>query len=364
MTKITNRILQFFLSYFGNVFIEPISTRQRMPFKSGTGQTMKKIAAILIATTALAEAVPALAGVYVPQPQTPFIWTDPAPAQTAPKSPAKSGEQNTTSNPLAPASSPAPNSSVEMLKPYPTPAAHPDTSKSVAPAKTPLLKDYPTASALQHRVPADGSARYLSGDCPSPTGVPGDSANAKAPQPHQPDAGKMTPEMKRRGVTTGDDGILEAIQTDPCTIIYRRGGETPASRAGYTDPHDIRRANTLEDHRIPIAPVGRYEPKDSGTWYHDSNNPYVDTAQTWKVEQGEMLSQMLTGWAKRAGWTVIWNSPSDYVVQTNVDIHATFPDAFGQVIAAFANANPPISADMYPANHVAVVKTASQFDGR
>lgn len=286
---------------------------------------MNKLAALFIATTALTAATPGFAGVYVnPNSQDePFFWTD---AGTAPS------EET---------------------------AAQPDQQ----PPANPVMEGYPTEDSPQHHVPAAGKNPYFQGDCSLDPNAPRDWARSgDMDGTKRPD--DKTPQMHRRGETAGDDGVLEVIQDDPCAKIWRRGGPTAASEHEYTDPNDIRRANTLEDRRIPVHDVGRYSAENSDMWYRDPANPFVDASRSWDIERGTMLSHLLTGWGEEAGFNVVWRSPHDYVVQTDVTIRGTFPEAAGQVLESFANANPPIAADFYLANRTLVVNSASEFDAR
>jgi hypothetical protein len=167
---------------------------------------------------------------------------------------------------------------------------------------------------------------------------------------------------ERRGYMAGDDGILRGIQDNPCVEIYRRGGETPESAAGWLHPHDIRRVNTLEDRRIPVHQVGRYDPSGESLWYTTPDQPFSDAAGAWDVREGELLSQMLRRWGAEAGWTVVYQSQADFILQANVTIRGTFPEAAGEVVASFANANPPITADFFTGNRVIVVRSSTEFD--
>ena len=274
----------------------------------------RTMAAALVAATAIAAWLPsgmARADVAV---DDPFLWMDsgaPAPQPERPQAPPQKYE---------PAPAPAP-----------------------APAPMP-----PVASS----------------DCPVPDGRPLtlDFPNGPMPSAHAGHQGHAYD--SRRGYMAGDDGVLRGIQDNPCVEIYRRGGETAESAAGWLHPHDIRRVNTLEDRRIPVHTVGSYTTGGEGVWYADPANPYVDAPRAWDVREGETLSTLLRRWGAEAGYTVVYESPNDYILQANVVIRGTFPEAAGEVIESFANADPPIAADLVLGNRVLVVRPASDFDGR
>jgi len=291
---------------------------------------MHKIAAILIATTAMAVATPGFtSGNDQSHNQAePFFWTDIDGTSGA-------GQASSIKDPKS------------------------------SPPKNPVMRAYPEDDAPKYRVPQAGLGRYFDDDCSMDPRAPYTMQNA--PYQGANNASRLPatdPALRRRGEMTGDDGVLEAIQDDPCTLIYRRGGATPRSINEYTHPDDIRRVNTLEDRRIPIHEVGRYAPEGSSLWHRDPNNPFVDAARQWRVDRGMMLSEMLTAWGDEAGFSVVWRSAHDYVVQTDVVITGTFPEAAGQVIESFSNATPPIAGDFYISNRVLVVDSGTEFDGR
>ena len=305
---------------------------------------MQKFLTILIATTAMSAATAALSGGMpeVSDPETEFFWTDisePAPrADGGMKDPAPAKRP-------APAPAPAPR-----LEPAPAPSAG---LKDPAPARG--LKDDGDAVIMAESYPA-----MIPDGCEAAPHGPHDMVFAPHGAHRVPRGGGSPDFVERRGQMTGDDGILEGIQDRPCPAIYRRGYPT----TGGLKDGDINRANTLEDRRIPVHKVGRYAPEGSSAWYRDADNPFLDSSREWHVERGMMLSDMLMAWGEEAGFSVVWRSPHDYVLQTDVIIRGTFPEAAGQVIESFADANPPISGDFYLSSRSLVVDSASEFDGR
>lgn len=248
----------------------------------------------------------------------PFLWMDsgaPAPAPVRPAAPPTKYQ---------PAPAPAP-----VAIPVPVPSAPVTASNCYYPDGRPMTLDFPNGPMLSGHAGRQGHA-YDS----------------------------------RRGYMAGDDGVLRGIQDNPCVEIYRRGGETPESAAGWLHPHDIRRVNTLEDRRIPIHGVGRYTANADDLWYADPTNPYVDAAREWDVREGETLSTLLRRWGAEAGYTIVYQASHDYINVANVVIRGTFPEAAGEVIASFKDAKPAIAAEWNLGNRVVVIKSSSDFDGR
>lgn len=273
---------------------------------------MNRLAAILLATSAIAAATQVSADVYEGGKDKPFYWSDAKPQ----------------GGPLL------------EKAPAPTPAP------AAAPAPAPM-----------------GTAPLMSGDCYPAEDMPNTDLISLG-ETEDGDASPNSGRLQRRGEMTGDDGVLEAIQETPCVHISRRGGETAESLRQYTHPNDIRRVNTLEDRRIPVHEVGRYAAEGSALWHQDVRAPYSDVARSWSVAKGTMLSEILIAWGEQAGFNVDWRSPHDYVIRADVTIQGTFPEAAGKVIESFADADPPIDAELFMENRALVVTSGTTFDRR
>lgn len=327
------------------------------------GSHMNRFAALLLATTAISAATSGNADGYDASldQNEPFFWTDINEDQGAQPAP-DTGSQVVSEPVSAPANQTA--APTGGLKDAPVMTGSAGDPRDTPP-RNPIQEAYPEKDSPQYQVPSSGTSRYLDDECSTSGNAPysmkwsrdEDAANTSSRT-------NTDPTLRRRGEMVGDDGVLEAIQDDPCALIYRRGGETAASANEYTHPDDIRRVNTLEDRRIPVHEIGRYATEDSTLWHRDPDDPFVDASQKWSVERGVMLSEMLTEWGEAAGYNVVWRSPYDYVVETDVVINGTFPEASGKVLESYKNANPPLAGDLYLSQHVLVVNSSSEFDGR
>ena len=306
---------------------------------------MKKLSAILCTTTALIGATSAYAD--APGMNDPFFWIGEEPGAPEQSEVYESAVSGTMQR----------ESFTDMHKGEPIPETH----GAKMPAN-PVLDDYPVEDSPAASRPRAGNSVLPNDGCSYPTQSPA-TMEFGTPKRTTGQHG-ITPEDRRRGEMGGDDGVLSAIQDNPCSDIMRRGGETANSAQKYLREGDIRRANTLEDRRIPTHSVGRYAPEGSGLWHRDPSNPFIDAASEWDVRSGETLSQLLHRWADDAGYTIVYQANTDFVIQADVIIRGTFAEATGQVVESFANANPPIAAEYFFGNKVIVVRSASDFDGR
>jgi len=79
--------------------------------------------------------------------------------------------------------------------------------------------------------------------------------------------------------------------------------------------------------------------------------------EQWTATDGAPLSTTLTGWAQRAGWTVVWETDDDFRLAAGATLEGDFPTAAGGLIEAFSHARPRLRAIFYAGNRVLRVWT-------
>lgn len=79
--------------------------------------------------------------------------------------------------------------------------------------------------------------------------------------------------------------------------------------------------------------------------------------EQWTASDGASLSATLTGWAQRAGWTVVWETDDDFRLAAGATLDGDFPTAAGGLIQAFSHARPRLRAVFYGGNRVLRVWT-------
>ncbi len=83
--------------------------------------------------------------------------------------------------------------------------------------------------------------------------------------------------------------------------------------------------------------------------------PAAAPAPHFDLQAGLALSPQIIAWGKRAGWTVIWNLPTDWVVPAPSSFSGDFQVAVSNVIQAIAQTGIDVRADLYLANKTAVI---------
>lgn len=85
-------------------------------------------------------------------------------------------------------------------------------------------------------------------------------------------------------------------------------------------------------------------------------------AVDYTLHAGDPIEDQLRGWAKQAGWTLIWDAPQDWVVPGNATFGHDFQAAAKSVLDALSKNGADIRGDLYPTNHTLVVHAAGQHE--
>lgn len=78
---------------------------------------------------------------------------------------------------------------------------------------------------------------------------------------------------------------------------------------------------------------------------------------TWRAVRGENLDQVLSDWADRAGWTVVFNSQIIYEMQAGAEFTGEFTEAVAGLVRS-VRARPMPVVTFYRGNNVAVVSNS------
>ncbi|SFQ01419.1 toxin co-regulated pilus biosynthesis Q family protein [Tranquillimonas alkanivorans] len=287
-----------------------------------------------IALIVLTSAAPVFAGV-MPGEDTPFYWETP-------------------DGPMAP--------SVDTTDDAPLDSGDAKVAPVADKPSNRILKDYPLTAAPQNGVPEAGSSAVFEAASPRPTAEAPTGVELVGPDALDEVGSTDAP---HRRAPMGADGVIRGVQDNPEAELHRRGGETPASEAGYAHPDEIRRANALGDYRPPIQSVGSKTTVSEEV--HDIASDEAEilvTDEGWRTERGSSLRETLDAWSQHAGYQLIWEAPYDYDLTANATIEGSFLDAVGKTLSAFEHATPPIRGAVFPENQVLVISTSNEFSGR
>lgn len=93
------------------------------------------------------------------------------------------------------------------------------------------------------------------------------------------------------------------------------------------------------------------------------------TLTNWTAKSGLMLSAMVSEWATKQGWTLIWRSDKDYNIVTPFSVtssdktDAGFLEAMKKVFALYDRAQYPFKVDAYPDQKLMFVTTKGDNKG-
>lgn len=79
---------------------------------------------------------------------------------------------------------------------------------------------------------------------------------------------------------------------------------------------------------------------------------------TYDLSAGESLESQLSDWAKRAGWSVTWNTSDDWIVPHSSSYGSDFQQAITQVINQMESNGADVRGDIWTGNHTVVIDRA------
>lgn len=72
----------------------------------------------------------------------------------------------------------------------------------------------------------------------------------------------------------------------------------------------------------------------------------------WVAMSGASLKGTLEGWGRVAGWSVVWDSDVDYILESSASFPGDFEEAVGRLVDAIYIDKPEIEATLYSGNRV------------
>jgi hypothetical protein len=75
--------------------------------------------------------------------------------------------------------------------------------------------------------------------------------------------------------------------------------------------------------------------------------------KTWAITlKDKTLRGALTKWCNMAGWQLVWNVNSDYMINVSWELNGSFESAVNEVLQATKNMEPPLKGIMHDSNKV------------
>ncbi len=83
---------------------------------------------------------------------------------------------------------------------------------------------------------------------------------------------------------------------------------------------------------------------------------------TWELRAGKSLQENLEGWAREAGWKLVWRPDFKFMIAADVTLNGAFEGDDGvvaRVTSAYRNSENPIIPEFFLANRVVEIRELS-----
>jgi len=117
----------------------------------------------------------------------------------------------------------------------------------------------------------------------------------------------------------------------------------------------------------PVAPIAAMAKQASKAEHRPAQGPAIVamptvSVQHWTIDDGQAISDALKDWAKKAGWSVVWNLHDDWSAPHATDFTGNFVDAAGDAIKALANNGADVRGTFYQTNKTLVVSAGGSHE--
>jgi type IV pili sensor histidine kinase/response regulator len=85
--------------------------------------------------------------------------------------------------------------------------------------------------------------------------------------------------------------------------------------------------------------------------------PAVRNAHGWAAMSGSDLKSTLDGWARAAGWTLVWDSPVNYRLRASAQFGGNFETAVASLVNTIHRSSPEVLVTLYRGNRVVHVQS-------
>lgn len=159
-----------------------------------------------------------------------------------------------------------------------------------------------------------------------------------------------------------------APYVDPQKSIAKSGGYRTASNNTIV-PQSFTKSPFSDDSKNPLKSANVNTSIQTNTATVPAVIYKPVTLTSWTARSGLMLSAMVSEWATKQGWTLIWRSEKDYNIVTPFSVTSTdksdagFLEAMKKVFALYDRAQYPFKVDAYPDQKLMFVTTKGDNKG-
>jgi len=111
-----------------------------------------------------------------------------------------------------------------------------------------------------------------------------------------------------------------------------------------------------------IAPIRDGKTDQSGWREHKPGKDSVEASSSssvLRVNEGDSLRPVLSSWAEKNGWKLVWKSDFNYPIAASATFDGDFVQSTTSLVKAFDAARPAITVDFFTGNNVVVISNAS-----
>ncbi|MEX3917913.1 toxin co-regulated pilus biosynthesis Q family protein [Paraburkholderia sp. BR10872] len=156
-------------------------------------------------------------------------------------------------------------------------------------------------------------------------------------------------------------GVHVTFDWDRHLVNFHRGPKggapmPPTVALASNGPAGLPASPTADHKDVPANPHGEIAPEAPAAQLPGPEA--APSAETYVLLGGQSLETQLMGWAKRAGWSVSWNTADDWIVPHDLSYHSNFEDAINSVFTQLASNGADVRADIWRGNKAVVVDKA------
>lgn len=141
------------------------------------------------------------------------------------------------------------------------------------------------------------------------------------------------------------------VQVDPNKVAQSRKGEKPV------------KVEKPVKEKSPAAKKARSTPAERPVVSRDLPDTYaapitpVSYPTAWAVSGGRSLKQQLSEWCGRAGYTMLWEAPSDFIISGSASFDQTFEDAVSRLFnIMYKEGRMSLKATIYKGNKIVRIR--------